>query len=104
MKSIVLIEIISVISYIYSLLMMFIYLGPIKEVILIFVWTILVCLIFALSHRKSKVYELVILLLLVPLIFYRTTTAIYFVLITGILSYIYMKRSLLQGSYYQYSS
>ena len=104
MIEIMVIEIISIVSYIYSLLMMFVHIAAIKETILIFIWTIIVSLIFALNYKKSKIYELIMILLFVPLIFYNDKMSIFFIIVTSIISYLYIKTSLLQGSYHSYSN
>lgn len=104
MIEIMLVEIISIVSYIYSLLMLFIHIAPINQTILIFIWTVIVSLIFALNHQKSKIYEVSIILLLGPLIFYNNGMAFFFTIVTTSIIYLYIKTSLLRGSYHSYSN
>lgn len=104
MIEIMLIEIISIVSYIYSLLMLFIHIAPINETALIFIWMVLVSLIFAFNHQKSKLYEISIILLLGPLIFYNNGMSFFFMIVTTSIIYLYIKTSLLRGSYHSYSN
>lgn len=103
MTGIILLEIISIVSFIYSLLLMFFSFASINEVFIVFVWTIVVSYIFAFNHKKSKIYQTIILLLLAPLAFYNSMVAIYFLVISSILIYVYLTRSLMKGSYNEFA-
>lgn len=102
MLEIILFEIISIVSLLYSLWMMFFYFAPIGEMFLVFMWTILGSMVFALNYSKSKIYETSILLLLLPLIFYNDKKSVFFILVATILIYLYIKKSLFKGNYYVY--
>ncbi len=104
MAGIILLEIISIVSFIYSLLLIFFSFASINEIFIIFLWTIIVSYIFALNHKKSKRYQMIMLLFLGPLLFYHSASSIYFLVITAILIYIYMTKSLMKGNYDEYIS
>lgn len=104
MIDIISIEIISIVSFLYSLLTMFIPFAPINQIFLVYIWTIIVSVVFALNQGKSRVYDLSVLLLLLPLIFYNDIKSIIFILITMIIIFLYIKKSLLKGNYYTYAN
>ena len=84
--------------------MLFIHIGPSRHMAIIFIWTIIGGAIFALMHKKSKLYQVTIFLLLAPLLFYKNSTALFFIIINLGTVYLYIKTSLLKGSYNSYSS
>lgn len=103
MADIILLELLAIISLFYSLLLLFVSFAPVGETFLIFIWTIAVSMLFALGIRKSRLWELSILLLLLPLVIYHGEVAIYFLLGTTAIIYVYAKTSLLRGSYKKYA-
>ncbi len=104
MIEIVLIELISIISFIYSLWLMFAFFAPINEIFIVFIWTVGTSLIFALVQNKKKIYNLSILLLLLPMYFYRSKASIVFILVYTLIIFLYIKRSLLRGNHYLYAN
>ncbi len=102
MTGIILLEIISIVSFIYSLLLMFFSFASLNEIFIVFIWTIIVSSIFALNHKKSKIYQIIMLLLLAPLIFYHSMSSVYFLITTATIVYVYMTKSLMKGSYDEY--
>lgn len=102
MAEIIVLEIISVVSFIYSLLVIPMPFGSMTQVFVVFLWTILASMVFALSYKKSKIYWISGLLLLMPLIFYNTKTSICFILMTSILIVAYIAKSLGQGNHDEY--
>ena len=102
MMDIILIEIISIVSFLYSVLTMIFYFPPGNELGIIFIWTIGCSMIYALNYKKSKIYEFSILLLLLPLIRYHGKNEVLFILITTIVIYMYIKTSLHSGTHYGY--
>lgn len=103
MVEIIVLEIISMVSFIYSLIIIFMPFAPVNQAFVVFLWTILGSMIFALNYKKSKVYWISGLLLLMPLIFYNTSTSIYFILMTSTLIITYIVKSLGQGNRFQYA-
>jgi len=97
MIDIIILELLAVISLLYSILLMFITFAPNNQIFIIFAWTLLATTVFALISQRYKILEISILLLLLPLIFYNNTIAVYFFLMTTVLIYLYTKKSLLQG-------
>ncbi|NMA87384.1 MAG: DUF4129 domain-containing protein [Tissierellia bacterium] len=104
MIEIILIELISIISFIYSLWLMFAFFGPMNEIILVFIWTVGASLVFALGQNKGKIYKLSILLLLAPIYFYREKASIIFILASSLIIFLYIKKSLLKGNHYLYAN
>lgn len=90
MIDLILLELISLVSYIYSLILIFTSFAPINEMVLMFLWTIIVSLVFALSYKKSKLFEISILLLFLPLRFYNSKSAIFLTIVTTFFVYIYI--------------
>ena len=102
MIDIIILELISLISFLYSIILMFTSFAPISHMGLIFVFTFVVALIFTLNYRKSKLFEAFYLLLFLPMLFYRSKTAIFFYIVVGALTYVYIKKSLLRGNHHEY--
>lgn len=102
MTGIILLEIMSVVSFIYSLLTIFFPFASISEIFIIFIWSITVSTIFAYTYRRSKTYQIIALLLLAPLIFYNNMESIYFVVIAAFLIHAYITKSFMKGSYSEY--
>ena len=99
----ILIEIISVVSFIYSLLLTFFPFASLDKVFIVFIWTILGSLIFAFNYKEKKIYRTSILLLLYPLLFFKSIWARIFIFMTTIIIFLYIRNSLLKGSHYEYS-
>lgn len=102
MIEIIFIEIISIVSFLYSIFMIFISFAPINEMAFLFFWTVAVSMIYALSYGKSKIYESSILLLLLPLTLYHKREAIFFILVVTLLIFLYTRNSLTKGNHYAY--
>ena len=102
MIDLIILELISLISFLYSIILMFTSIAPLREMVLVFVFTVVVSLIFALNYRKSRFFEVFYLLLFLPILFYRSKTAIFFFIMVGAFTYIYIKKSLLRGNHYEY--
>ena len=99
----ILIEIISIVSFIYSILLTFIPFASLDKIFMVFIWTIVGSLIFALNYKKERIYNLSILILFLPLLFFKDTLAVIFLFMTTVLMFLYIRNSLLQGSHYEYS-
>lgn len=104
MVEIILIELISIVSFLYSLWLMFAFFAPINEVFIVFIWTIGISLICALICDKNKIFNLIILLLFLPIRFYSDKASIFFITISSLFIFLYIKKSLLRGNYYQYAA
>ncbi|MFA5523384.1 MAG: hypothetical protein WDA24_03415 [Tissierellales bacterium] len=102
MKEIIFIEIVSIASFLYSVFMIFFSFAPINEMSLMFLWTIAISMFYAMNYRKSRLYDISILLLLIPLIFYNGTTAVLFILVITILIFLYIRKSLSNDNHYSY--
>lgn len=103
MLEIIALEIISIVSFIYSLLIVFMPFAPINQVFIVFLWMTLGAMVFALVYKKSKVYRISGILLLMPLILFNTPRSIYFIIMTSILIISYIVKSLGQGNHYEYA-
>ena len=103
MIDLILLELVSFVSFLYSILLMFTSFAPIKEMMVIFIWTIGVSFAFAILSKKSRLFDISILLLLLPLKFYNNQSAILITVISIIFIYIYTKKSLAKVNYYEYT-
>lgn len=103
MAGIILLEIISIVSFLYSIFFILFSFASIGQVFLVFIWTIIGSYIFGLNHEKSTFHNLTILTVLLPLIFYYDIKSIYFILLTTTFIYLYIKKSLIRGNYGEYT-
>ena len=103
MIEVILFELISIVSLLFSLWLSFFEFAAGSKVFLVFLWVVFSSLIFALIHIKSRVYKISIILILMPLIFYRDIKSIAFLLLLTIFVYLYVKKSLLEGSHSEYA-
>ncbi len=102
MNEIILLEIISLVSFLFSLLTYFLPFTKLNMFFLMYLWTILVSFSFVKVYKKKPIYKGIILLLIVPLIFKNTFSSIAFVFLTLISIYIYINNGLLNSSYLTY--
>ncbi len=100
MIEIIFIEILSLVSYLYSLFMLVMPFTSIDNMFVIFIWTILSSIIYACLCKKHKLFNLSLLLLFVPLIYFRDTQAVIFIFSTSIILLLYIRNSLLKGNYH----
>lgn len=100
MIEIIFIEIVSIASFLYALFILMMpstFTGTIGP---LFIWTILSSMIYAYLNKKHKLFNLSILLLLVPLVYFRETKAVIFILSTSLIIFLYIRNSLFKGHYY----
>ena len=102
MIQIILLEMITIISLLFSLLLLYVSFAPAYEMLLLFAWMIAASMVFVISSNKFRIFDLTILLLLVPLYFFESLVAVAFILVTPIVVYLYAKSSLLRGSRVDY--
>lgn len=102
MVDLVILEIISLISFLYSIVLMFTSIVPFNEMVAIFIFTVVVSTIFALYYRKSVVYEVLYLLVFLPAVVHSSKRGIIFFVFVGVLTYIYIKKALERGNHRQY--
>lgn len=102
MKEIILIEIISFASLLYSLTSIFSRIASTNEMLLLFLWVVIVATFYSINKSKHLVYRGMILLVFLPLLYFDEPKQIYFILITGILILLYSKTSVLNGTHSQY--
>jgi len=103
MIEVILFELISIVSLLFSLWLSFFEFAAGSKVFLVFLWVVFSSLIFALIHIKSRVYEISIILILMPLIFYRDIKSVAFLLLLTVFMYLYVKKSLLEGTHSEYA-
>lgn len=104
MLSVILLELLSLSSLLYSLLLIFLYFAPPEAMALTYTWTVAVCLFYYVSRRWAKIFRGSILLLLAPLFFYNGRVALVFFLITAPLLFVYIEMFLLKGNRREYIS
>lgn len=102
MLEVILLEIISVVSFLFAILTTIFPFTSLTNFFYIFTWTVLVSLIFSIRYENNKINRLLILLNFFPLIFFKLSTSIYFLLAISIIMYLYLTRSLSKGSYRDY--
>lgn len=100
MIEIILIEIISIVSFLYSIFMLIMPFTSAEKTVVLFIWTSLCAIVYALLYKKHKIFNLSIILLLLPLIYFQEMKATIFILSTSLIIFIYIRNSLLKGSYY----
>lgn len=103
MFSLLLLELLSVASLLYSLLLIFLSFAPAGVMALIFLWTVAVCLFYRLSRGWAKIFRASLLLLAAPLFFYHGSVALIFILITALLLLVYLERFMERGSSREYA-
>lgn len=96
MIGLMLLEIISIASFLFSGFMLFISFAPISHMYLIFIWTVFSTTIFAINSENSAIYQASTLLLFAPLIFYHDITGIFFILTISVILIVYVKKSILR--------
>lgn len=102
MVDLILLEYISLVSYIYSIVLMFISFAPINHMIIIFIWIVTISFIYSLLSKKSRILDITILLLLLPLWLYSSKSAVFLMALTIMYIYAYSKRALGQVNYFEY--
>lgn len=102
--TIIILELLAAISFIYSMLLLFIAFAPQHQVFFLLLWQLFIGLIFVQVHNRSKFLEASILLLPLPLFFFNDSLGASFIVITSIYLYIYIKQSLLRGGTEQCSN
>lgn len=102
MLSVILLELLSVTSLLYSLLLIFLDFAPVESMALTFTWTVAVCMFYYVSRRWAKIFYGSILLLLAPLLIFKGRIALVFILITAPLLFVYIERFLHKGSRSEY--
>lgn len=102
MLEIIILELISLVSFIYALLLIFVDFSPISQLAGVLIWTVISSILISFSLGKSKFYNLTMLLLLAPLLFYRDFKYMLLILITTIIVFLYIQSSLQNGKYLAY--
>lgn len=100
MVDLIFLEYISLVSFLYSLILMFTSFAPLNHMIILFIWTVTISFIYSMVKIKFK--DIIILLLLIPLIFYSSKSAIFLLVLTFFYIYAYSKRALGQVNYFEY--
>lgn len=104
MIEIIILELISLVSFIYSLFLLFVDFSPLNELAYVFLWTVIISIVISLYIHKSKLYNLFILILLLPLLFLKDFKYILLILSSAIIILLYIKSSLGKGKYLEYVS
>lgn len=104
MASLILLELLTVFSLMYSLLLLFVSFATVEETFFVFVWTIAVLMVSILGSRKSKWWQLTIPLMLLPLSIYNDLTSLVCIISTSFFGCLYVRTSLLKGDQREYVS
>lgn len=105
MYSIIIMELLSITSLLYSLLLIFMAFATVQVMAIFFAWTVGVSLLFSLvlNSNKTKIFYAVVCLFPVPLYFFYSTGALIFLIITVPLLLLYIIRFMNQGSFEDYA-
>lgn len=93
MTGIIFLEVMSIVSFIYSIFTIFFPFASLNEISIIFIWDIGVTIVFSYSYKKSKIYQIVAIFLLGPIIFYNDIKSIYFIVMSTFYIYTYVTKS-----------
>lgn len=104
MIEIIILELISLVSFIYAILLIFVEFIPINQLAWVFIWTAISAFIVSLSIGKSQLHKITIFLLLAPLLLYRDFKYILLILTATIIIFIYIQNSLQKGRHLDYLS
>ena len=104
MIEIILLELLSLVSFLYSLILLFFTFPSMNQVAAIFMWTVFSSLIISLLISKSKWYNIWVLLLLAPLLIFKGWNFIFLILTSSIIIFIYILSSMQVGKYLEYVS
>lgn len=103
MFEILLLELITVVSFLFSIVLLFFAIAPVNEMYVLFLWAVAASLVVAYARTKGRIFELTGLLLLAPLLFYDNSAAV-FILFTSLTMYLYIWISLGRGGHADYVS
>lgn len=101
MKELIILEFISIVSLIFSVLANVFNFTSLNNYFLIYIWTIVISGIYGINQNK-RWNKLLLIFLLAPLFIFRDINAIYFNLSLVLIIYFYAKNSLDKGSYTNY--
>ncbi len=104
MIEIILLELLSLVSFLYALILLFFTFPSMNQVAAIFMWTVFSSLIISLLISKSKWYNILVLLLLAPLLIFKGWNFIFLILTSSIIIFIYILSSMQVGKYLEYVS
>ena len=102
MIELIFLELISLVSFIYALILLFFEFTNIDQLAGIFIWIVLSALIITLSLGKSKFHNLTLFLLLAPLSYFKGWNYIFLTLTSSIIILLYIQTSLQKGKYTGY--
>lgn len=102
MTETVLLEVISIVSFLFTILTPIMPYTSLSRFLYIFIWTVFSSAVFGIYYSKRKIYRILILLLIIPVLFFKSSQAIYFFLIIAAIMYFYLTRHLLKGDYRDY--
>lgn len=101
MTELILIEIISITSLIFTVLITVLDFTSLNSYFLLFLWTTVVSSIYGVNKRKAY-SKYILLAILLPLFLFKTNLVYYFLFSLFILIYLYLIKSLERGSYGNY--
>lgn len=100
MLEIIFIEIVSILSFLYSVFLFVIPFTSSQNMFYLFLWTAFSAIVYASLYKKHKLFNLSILLLILPLIYFTDMKARIFILSTSFIIFLYIRVSLLKGEYF----
>lgn len=103
MLDVIILELLMVISFLYSLLLPLISFAPVEQVFLVFLWTFASATAFVVGSRKAGWLNVAAVLMFLPLLVYEGILAVNFILITAIPILVYAKTSMLRGNHRTYA-
>lgn len=100
---ILIMEIISVISFMFSILLILFNKINISEIYIIFLYFTVITFIYSLLYKKSKLSMLILLFLPIPLVYFKSNNAVYLIVVSSFILLIYGVKYLGKGDSYNFS-
>lgn len=101
MNELIVLEIISIISFLFSILTNIFNFTNLNNYFLLFIWSVSISSIYGINASKRG-YRLILIFLLSPIIIFKGASSIYFMLILTFFLYLYLTRKLNRGYYNNY--
>lgn len=99
MYSILILEIISIVSLIFGVSNIFLNYTSINLTFPIYLWTILIVILVGILEKRSKLYRGLLILEVLPILYFKESISLWFLIAIIVLIYIYIIKGLNKGQY-----
>lgn len=103
MISIFILEIISLLSLIFTVLNIIFLFTSLNQMFVLFLYSLIIISLVNYLGKKNNIYRLLILLLFLPIFYFKSKSAFWFLLYLTVIIFIYMNKSLGKGNYHDFS-